>query len=201
MTVSPFPAETRYVFLTLHKSVLGGPYDPRGKNLIHFFRKLLRVVQALHEIGISHEDLKRSNVLLSFDDDGMGPALADFGFSQFFPRGGKVRSLGGTFDYSSPEKVAVGTLAILLMTQDERYDPCANDVWALGILLVKMLNIRHPYISKTDDSKAARKRILTHPPLWSWTDADLRSGRADLIMGMLDRDPVARSTVSPSSSS
>lgn len=98
---------SRYVFLTLHKSSLGSTYDPRGRNLIRFFRKLLRAVHALHELGISHEDLKRSNVLLSFDNDGVGPALADFGFSQFFPNGGTVTSLGGTFDYSSPEKVAV----------------------------------------------------------------------------------------------
>lgn len=84
----------------------------------------------------------------------------------------------------------------LISPQDGKYDPRANDVWALGILLIKMLNLRHPYICNTDDPKAARKRILTHPPIWEWNDRDLRSGRADLIMRMLDRNPSTRLTVS-----
>jgi serine/threonine protein kinase len=75
-----------------------------------FFAKLLRTVEALHHLHISHEDIKRANVLVSPDTRTKGlvyPVLADFGFSHFNPSGGFVTSLGGTFDYSSPQKIAV----------------------------------------------------------------------------------------------
>jgi hypothetical protein len=39
------------------------------------------------------------------------PILVDFGFAHFTPDGGQVRSLGGTMDYSSPEKLAVSFTA------------------------------------------------------------------------------------------
>lgn len=74
------------------------------ETVIPFFRRLCHVINSLHILGISHEDLKRSNVLL---DSAMRPVVVDFGFSHFSPGGGLVRSAGGTLDYSSPEKVAV----------------------------------------------------------------------------------------------
>jgi serine/threonine protein kinase len=61
-------------------------------------------VHTLHALNVSHEDLKRSNVLV----DPVGcPSLIDFGFSHFAAYGQKVRSAGGTLDYSSPQKVEV----------------------------------------------------------------------------------------------
>jgi serine/threonine protein kinase len=61
-------------------------------------------VHSLHALGVSHEDLKRSNVLV----DPVGcPSLIDFGFSHFAAYGQRVRSAGGTLDYSSPQKVEV----------------------------------------------------------------------------------------------
>lgn len=74
---------------------------------IPFFRTLLRTVDALHRLCVSHEDIKRANVLILKTHDRVLPVLADFGFAQFIPDGGQVKSLGGTVDYSSPEKVEV----------------------------------------------------------------------------------------------
>ena len=94
-----------YVFLTLHRvstSSFPGPW--KRYHLVAAFRRLLNTVHALHSIGVSHEDIKRSNVLL---DDGLLPVIVDFGFSHFRPDGGLVKSAGGTLDYSSPEKVRV----------------------------------------------------------------------------------------------
>jgi hypothetical protein len=42
-------------------------------------------------------------------DEAGWPVVVDFGFSHFWPNGGKVKSAGGTLDYSSPEKVAVSS--------------------------------------------------------------------------------------------
>lgn len=72
--------------------------------IIPFFRRLLISIYSLHLLDISHEDIKRSNVLAT---ENLHPVLVDFGFAHFTPRGGDVKSLGGTVDYSSPEKLIV----------------------------------------------------------------------------------------------
>jgi serine/threonine protein kinase len=97
----------RYVFLTLYpRSASEHPTPwPHGR-LIRFFRALLQTIHALHQLDISHEDLKRSNVLV--DEEGW-PVVVDFGFSHFKPGGGLVKTSGGTLDYSSPEKVEVNS--------------------------------------------------------------------------------------------
>ena len=93
------------MFSTLHSGSadeLELPWD--HDLLINFFRRLCITVHALHQLQVSHEDIKTSNVLV---DRLRLPALIDFGFSHFSPYGDKVRSAGGTLDYSSPEKVQV----------------------------------------------------------------------------------------------
>lgn len=103
------PAYTRYVFMKLYDGELRRDNCPKGDDqVIPFFRTLLRTVQALHRLGVTHEDIKRANVLLLNTPDRVLPVLADFGFAHFVPDGGQVLSLGGTVDYSSPEKVKVG---------------------------------------------------------------------------------------------
>lgn len=130
--------------------------------------------------------------------------LVDFGFSHFKANGGYVKSAGGTLDYSSPEKTAVCLLVISHIRlcpnkfKDKRYDPKANDVWALGILLTKILCIQHPYAhSYADDtSTAVKRRILTGDAKFHWKpDQLVPGGVAGLMMGMLERDPQQRWTV------
>ena len=95
-----------YIFLSLYPKSASGIKDwsDHQRTLIPFFRKLCIAVDGLHKLDISHEDLKRSNVLVTKN---MEPILADFGFSHLAPGKVYVRSLGGTADYSSPEKTKV----------------------------------------------------------------------------------------------
>ncbi|KAL0252400.1 hypothetical protein I308_101791 [Cryptococcus tetragattii IND107] len=173
-----------YVFLTLYPCSISSLSKPWSLDaVVIFFRQLLHTVRNLHQLNVSHEDIKRSNILV--DSQGF-PMLVDFGFSHFKANGGYVKSAGGTLDYSSPEKTA-----------DKRYDPKANDVWALGILLTKILCIQHPYAhSYADDtSTAVKRRILTGDAKFHWKpDQLVPGGVAELMMGMLERDPQQRWT-------
>ncbi|EIW66820.1 hypothetical protein TREMEDRAFT_34698 [Tremella mesenterica DSM 1558] len=173
-----------YVFLTLYPcsaSSLRVPW-PRNK-LVPFFRHLCHTVACLHSLNISHEDIKRSNVLVT---TGGEPRLVDFGFSHFKPFGGAVKSAGGTLDYSSPEKA-----------KDVLYDPQASDVWALGILLTKMLHVPHPYADyRCEESSGHLKANIIHGYAeFHWEDNDRISGLANLVEGMLARDPSKRLTL------
>jgi serine/threonine protein kinase len=100
---SIMPDERSYVFLTLHQNSVSGS-SISGDDLIIFFRHLCITIHTLHRLGISHEDIKRSNVLV--DRKGR-PVVVDFGFSHFNPDNKLQKSAGGTLDYSSPEKVLV----------------------------------------------------------------------------------------------
>lgn len=77
----------------------------------------------LHERGITHNDIKPANVLLSHNDI---PVLVDFGFAQKWDvgaRGSFLSSISwGTPEYLDPQR-AKG------MPHDER----ASDVWSLGV--------------------------------------------------------------------
>ncbi|WVR03915.1 hypothetical protein IAU60_000914 [Kwoniella sp. DSM 27419] len=171
-----------YVFLTLYPTSASAL--PRGwahDHVLVFFRHLLHSVNALHRLNISHEDLKRSNVLV--DATGL-PALVDFGFSHFRPEAGLVKSAGGTLEYSSPEKVLDGF-----------YEPKANDVWSLGILLLKLLNLPHPYqLSYTGDHSNDMKRdIIYGKAVYRLPKEEKGPGRlGELIRGMLEREPHRR---------
>ncbi|RSH94560.1 hypothetical protein EHS25_004364 [Saitozyma podzolica] len=171
-----------YVILTLYPKSASSYATPwQHGHFVRFFRALLQIIHSLHSLHISHEDLKRSNVLV---DEAGWPVVVDFGFSHFWPNGGKVKSAGGTLDYSSPEKVA-------------RYEPRANDVWALGILLCKMLGIPHPYNGGDDDTSSAfRARIVLQQPLYELQPNHLVPGGVhEVVVGMLERDPRHRMTI------
>ncbi|CAD6587454.1 MAG: hypothetical protein TREMPRED_004760 [Tremellales sp. Tagirdzhanova-0007] len=178
-----------YVFLTMYERSLSSYATPwHHDHLITFFRHLLHHVNHLHLLNISHEDLKRSNVLI---DKKGNPVLVDFGFSHFSVDGQKVKSAGGTLDYTSPEKVMTGA----------SYDPKANDVWALGIIFIKLLGLPHPFVSSAvdikDDSIKFRERIANCLPHFDWQPEDWGAGgKAELVMGMLCRDPDMRWTAS-----
>lgn len=171
----------------------------KGRAVVPFFRALLRTVDAIHLLGVSHEDIKRGNILLLKENGRVLPILADFGFAHFLPDGGNVKSIGGTVDYSSPEKIAV-SVAIRTKAdrQDEWYDPCASEVWSLGIILLKLLRYAHPYVvGHRYSSDELKQSILHGEPKWQFRKEDLRDGGlAEVIHGMLDRDPSRRWTVS-----
>ncbi|OCF58019.1 CAMK/CAMKL protein kinase [Kwoniella mangroviensis CBS 10435] len=175
-----------YVFLTLYPASASAYSTPWNQHhFIPFFRRLLQTIDILHQLNISHEDLKRSNVLV--DEYGL-PAVVDFGFSHFRPDGGKVRSAGGTLDYSSPQKAA-----------DHLYDPKPNDVWSLGILAMKLLGIPHPFTRHRpqEESSAIKQRIIEGRARFRFgSDDSLPGGIAEVIMGMLELEPEKRWTIS-----
>jgi serine/threonine protein kinase len=85
-----------------------------------------------------------------------------------------------------------------LVSQDEFYDPQANDVWALGILLLKMLGTIHPFGNDPDDTiEVLKNRIVYEPLLIPWKSADwYHGGPAVLVESILQKDPNKRLTVS-----
>ncbi|HEY8131520.1 MAG TPA: protein kinase [Thermoanaerobaculia bacterium] len=99
---------------------------------VDIFRQICEGLQAAHEQGVIHRDLKPQNILI----DGRGRvAIADFGLAKSFEyasltEAGKVI---GTPHYMSPEQVKGVPL-------DQR-----SDIYSLGILLYEMLTGTVPF--------------------------------------------------------
>ena len=69
---------------------------------MHFRRKLLEAVKFLHEINVTHGDLKPDNILIHDKEcnteDRFNPIIIDFG------QANRLVSFGGTACYQPPEQ-------------------------------------------------------------------------------------------------
>ncbi len=109
---------------------------------LRLFRKICAAVQHAHQNLVVHRDLKPSNILVSSDGE---PKLLDFGIAKFLnvEQSPQVTAQTATMmrlmtrDYASPEQVLGRPITT------------ASDVYALGILLYKLLTGHHPYQFKT----------------------------------------------------
>ncbi|GAA5985759.1 hypothetical protein JCM10908_007102 [Rhodotorula pacifica] len=156
-----------------------------------YFLQLLSAVAHLHKHGITHSDIKPSNILLSDDDkEGEGrPILIDFGFAQHYEVGHPEAFLStlswGTPEYLSPER-AKGAL------HDERL----SDVFALGVTMYEIVVGRTPFEETEDETFLNREALEVYYTRTLsgkfWGQHSLSVSFADLIGSMIHPDPRQR---------
>jgi serine/threonine protein kinase len=104
-----------------------------ARQSLEFARDLAHALQAIHEVGIFHRDLKPGNVMLR-DDDSI--ALIDFGLAKHVALKMEVTDKGlifGTPHYMSPEQ-----------GHGKEID-ARSDLYALGVMLYEMLTGKKPF--------------------------------------------------------
>ena len=104
-----------------------------ARQSLAFARDLAYALQAIHEVGIFHRDLKPGNVMLR--DDG-SIALIDFGLAKHVALKMEVTDKGlifGTPHYMSPEQ-----------GHGKEID-ARSDLYALGVMLFEMLTGKKPF--------------------------------------------------------
>jgi tetratricopeptide (TPR) repeat protein len=136
----------------LDQKVNGTPLPPRSA--ADFVRVLALAMQAAHDAGVVHRDLKPGNILLaggSSERDNAGseeridlgaPKITDFGLVRFLDgNSGRTQdgALMGTPSYMAPEQ-ADGLVALI--------GP-RTDVYALGAILYELLTGRPPFKGET----------------------------------------------------
>jgi WD40 repeat protein len=121
---------------SLEKQLDGTPWEP--KRAAALVQTLAGAIQAAHQQGLVHRDLKPGNVLLTSDGT---PKVTDFGLVKRLDVPGHTQSnaIVGTPSYMAPEQaggngVHVGTAA---------------DVYALGAILYELLSGRPPFKAAT----------------------------------------------------
>ena len=163
---------------TLADRLRGVPLPPDAA--AGLVENLARALQAAHDRGVVHRDLKPHNILLAADGT---PKVADFGLAKLIDCGDGLTATGavmGTPSYMSPEQ-AIGTCEV---------GPAA-DVYALGAILYECLTGRPPFRGPTPLDTVVQ--VLEREPRDPWAvspaaDRDLSA----VALKCLEKDPAGR---------
>ena len=142
--------------------------------------QICRGLAAAHDAGVIHRDLKPGNILI--DRDGRA-AITDFGIARSVEadaaKGATANKLVGTPAFMAPEQV------------QGRQVTAAADIYALGLVLYRMLTGRHAF--EADSPAAVAVARVDRPPVDPRThDPDLPTEVADVILNCLSREPRER---------
>lgn len=121
-------------------------------------------LQYLHEMEITHRDVKCENVLLTSN---YNVKLADFGFARYMVDGRGKRVLSDTYcgslSYVAPE-----------ILRGFPYNPKISDIWSLGVILYILLNKAMPFdetnIKRLYEQQIARKWKFRRKVMGNLTD-------------------------------
>lgn len=128
--------EDNHFFYLICELVTGGDLQGRlqdGGSLkeaeaAQIIKQLLLGLNFIHKLGIMHRDIKPANIMMK-SDDSLDIKITDFGFATFFdPNLGKQQMCGSPV-FMAPE--------IVLNNQPYNHK---IDIWAVGIVLFKILN-------------------------------------------------------------
>lgn len=140
---------------------------------------ILAGLEAMHDVGIGHLDVKPTNVILR---DGRTPVLVDFGLS-----GRRLRPGCGTAEYTSPEVLGVAP---------EGYDPVppAADMYSVGCLAYELFT--GSLLFRAADELALVTAHVSHdgwlPELAAMNERPSLGRLARTIGACLRRDPRQR---------
>lgn len=133
------------------------------------FREIMIALDAAHQQGLIHRDIKSSNVLLARSDQSV--KLADFGLARMRDSQTQLtlgESVVGTPDYMSPEQ-ARGSDDI-----DER-----SDLYSAGVVLFEMLTGKTPF--GTGTATVTLHRILHEEPRLPRVELDEKTNHLSRI--------------------
>jgi serine/threonine protein kinase len=142
-------------------------------------RQMAQALDALHQQGFLHGDVKPANIFLAQSGHA---TLLDLGFAQRFEETGSVvnRPLLGTINYLAPE------LLISALRADHR-----SDIFSLGVVLFEML-IGRPPLAAQDLVDLMRLLRESRPPNLRASRPELPQPLSNLARRMMSKEPLRR---------
>ena len=153
---------------------------PPVKEILDWGGQIARGLEAAHEQGLVHRDLKPGNLRLT--PDGRLKIL-DFGLAQFLPQGAdraatlsQSQLFAGTLPYMAPEQLR-GEAA------DTR-----SDIWAAGAVLYEMAAGRRPF-TETQNTALMYAIVNREPEAPSSFNKKIPPGLDNIILKALAKEP------------
>ncbi|MCS4488999.1 Stk1 family PASTA domain-containing Ser/Thr kinase [Corynebacterium sp. ES2775-CONJ] len=123
-----------------------GPMPPHAA--VAVMREVLKGLDAVHQTGLVHRDLKPDNILISSHHQ---VKLSDFGLVRAAAHDGDQNSIVGTVSYLSPEQVSGASITP------------ASDVYSAGLVLFELLTGETPFTGESDMEKAFARLDIDVP--------------------------------------
>jgi tetratricopeptide (TPR) repeat protein len=170
------------------RAVLGNGEPERGtswgrtyvESVCRIVADVADALQALHDAGILHRDVKPANVLVRPDGRAL---LFDLGLAHLdeLPALTRTGEFAGTPSYVAPEQVVHGASKA----------EAASDVYSLGVTLYELLTLRRPFEAA---SAVELWRAITRdePPLPRRFHASLARDLETICLTTLEKDPRRR---------
>jgi|GEM_PF-493574 len=162
--------------------------NPTPRQVVRLVQKLAGALQAAHEQGVMHRDVKPGNVLVR-ETDGE-PFLSDFGMGETerstpLTWGGRPP---GTWHYLSPEALAFSPR---WGRRTYRFQP-ADDWYALGVTLYQLLTEVLPFPDGEAGTKAEQEVMRRQPVPPHMLNPRVPAALSQMVMRMLARHRRAR---------
>jgi len=158
---------------TLAQRIRRGPLSVR--ETVDVALPVARGLAEAHSHSVVHRDIKPSNIILT--KQGV-QKIIDFGLARLVSANAGTQTLGlttGTIGYMSPEQ----TLG--------RPVNASTDVWAMGVILIEMLNGANPF--QRENASAILFAIVNEPPA---APASAPPELQKIIYRALSKDPAGR---------
>lgn len=163
------------VGLDVVKETAGEPLAPEFMKSV--MRQLFEVLVYLESQGITHHDIKPSNILVS--SPGPRVLLCDFGVAEKHGGGALCKSFFGSPAFQAPE--VAGNV------NGAEYDGAKADVWSAGVVLYFMVTGGYPF--NGDTVYLLLKSIDEDPVV---LPSDLEPLLYDLLARLLQKEPMKR---------
>jgi serine/threonine-protein kinase PknK len=144
---------------------------------VGIIEKIGSALQAAHDAGILHRDVKPSNILFSE----YGPSLSDFGISRSMSRGEWTQSLAHFTPWHSAPEILEGDNPSI-----------ASDVYSLASTMFTALEGRPPFVVTGDDRSLAYQLRVLRDPLPTLLRRDLPAGLHDVLVKAMAKLPADR---------
>lgn len=148
-----------------------------NENAALFFKMILDGVEYLHKNGVCHRDLKPENLLLEKHTNCL--KIIDFGLSNMYVQGERLKTACGSPCYAAPEMIA-----------GKEYKGLQVDIWSCGVILYAMVCGYLPF--EDPDTNRLYTKIMKGD--YS-IPSDIDREAADLIRKILVTDPETRFTL------